>query len=206
MNTSTLPKVTYSLDNFIDNYIYFYHLGEAGEYMIIPTYPETISDSMGSNFSSQNALSRSAPIFSYTNSGPRSVQIDLKLHRDMLDNANIINSSITKSLEDLIKGNDYIDILIKKLQAIALPKYSAASKAVEPPMIAIRFGNELFIKGVVTSAIGVTYNKPILSNNKYALVDISFNVSEVDPYDADTVAAEGSFRGITRSFKNGVRE
>ena len=51
-----------SLDYFIDNYIYFYHLGESGEYIILPTYPTTIADSMGSTFNQTNALSRSAPV------------------------------------------------------------------------------------------------------------------------------------------------
>ena len=48
-------------------------------------------------------------------------------------------------------------------------------------MVAVRFGNEIFIKGVVTTGVSVTYEKPILSNNKYAVVTIAFTVSEVDP-------------------------
>lgn len=64
--------------------------------------------------------------------------------------------------------------------------------------------NEIFIKGVVNDTITVTYEKPILENNKYAQVTISFTVSEVDPYDAESVQEQGSFRGLTRSFKNGI--
>ena len=37
----------------------------------------------------------------------------------------------------------------------------------------------------------------VLENNKYAKVTISFNVSEVRPYDADSVGRLGSFRGLT---------
>lgn len=183
--------------NLIDNYIYLFH---TDEYILIPTYPDSIQDSMRSSFSETNALSRSAPVFSYSNSGPRKVQVSLNLHRDMMEAINYNSSNMI--IEDL--DDDYVDTLIKKLQSIALPKYTATSKSVIPPMIAIRFGNEIFIKGVVNDTLSVTYEKPILENNKYAQVSISFWVSEIDPYDAESVQEQGSFRGLTRTFKNGV--
>lgn len=183
--------------NLIDNYIYLFH---TDEFVLIPTYPDSIQDRMQSRFSETNALSRSAPVFSYSNSGPRTVQISLNLHRDMMEAINYNSSNMI--IEDL--DDDYVDTLIKKLQSIALPKYTATSKSVIPPMIAVRFGNEIFIKGVVNDAIAVTYEKPILENNKYAQVTISFTVSEIDPYDAESVQEQGSFRGLTRSFKNGI--
>lgn len=187
----------------IDNYIYFYHLSK---FCVLPIYPEAISDTLASNFGQTNALSRTAPVFTYQNSGPRTVSVSLSLHRDMMDD---VNRNVSNLKDDVIdfSGNDYIDVLINYLQSVALPRYrnySSGSKSVIPPMVAVRFGNELFIKGVVTSGITVTYKKPILSNNKYALVDIQFTVSETDPYDADSILAEGSFRGITRSFKDGI--
>lgn len=183
--------------NLIDNYIYLFH---TDEYILIPTYPDSIQDSMRSSFSETNALSRSAPVFSYSNSGPRRVQVSLNLHRDMMEAINYNSSNMI--IEDL--DDDYVDTLIKKLQSIVLPKYTATSKSVIPPMIAVRFGNEIFIKGVVNDTISVTYEKPILENNKYAQVSISFFVSEIDPYDAESVQEQGSFRGLTRTFKNGV--
>lgn len=183
--------------NLIDNYIYLFH---TDEYILIPTYPDSIQDSMRSSFSETNALSRSAPVFSYSNSGPRRVQVSLNLHRDMMEAINYNSSNMI--IEDL--DDDYVDTLIKKLQSIVLPKYTATSKSVIPPMIAVRFGNEIFIKGVVNDTLSVTYEKPILENNKYAQVSISFIVSEIDPYDAESVQEQGSFRGLTRTFKNGV--
>lgn len=42
-----------------DCYIYFYH---TDEYLILPQYPDTLSDSMSSTFASQNALGRTAPV------------------------------------------------------------------------------------------------------------------------------------------------
>lgn len=68
-------------------------------------------------------------------------------------------------------------------------------------MVAVRFGDEVFIKGVVTGGIATTSQLPLLSNNKYALVDVSFNVSEVDPYDAESVMQQGSFRGFSRTLE-----
>lgn len=194
----------------IPNYIYFYHLDE---FCVLPLYPETISDNMGSKFAETTALSRSAPVFSYINSGPRTVGISLKLHRDMMNDLNRDVSNIKANVVDFSK-DDYVDTLVKYLQAIALPRYrnySAGSKSVIPPMVALRFGNEVFIKGVVASGVQVTYTKPIMIGDKYAQVEVSFTVSEVDPYDADYVAGKydngegGSFRGLFDSrFKGGI--
>jgi hypothetical protein len=123
----------------------------------------------------------------------------------MLDDVNLNVSNL--KIENL--NDDYVDTLIKKLQSIALPKYLSGSKTVTPPMVAIRFGDEIFIKGVVNGGITVTYNKPIIivngNESKYAQVTIGFSVSEVDPYDALSVGLLGGFRGLTRT-NNIIRE
>jgi hypothetical protein len=62
----------------------------------------------------------------------------------------------------------------------------------------------VFIKGVVTAAPGVTYEKPILANDKYARVSLNFTVYEIDPYDAPTVFKNGSFRGLVSTMKKGM--
>lgn len=182
--------------SLIDNYIYLYH---TDEFLILPTYPDSIQDSLSSTFGQTNALSRSAPVFSYSYSGPRTVQINLDLHRDMLDDVNTDVSNM--KIEDL--NDDYVDTLIKKLQSIALPRYLVGSKTVVPPMVAIRFGDEIFVKGIVNGGITVTYKKPIIVVNdresKYASVSVSFTVSETDPYDADSISQLGGFRGLTKT-------
>lgn len=184
-----------------ENYIYISHLGDNGKYFILPSTPDSIQDSMSSTFASENALSRSAPVFTYSYSGPRTVVINLDLHRDMMDDVNLGASNI--SLEE---GEDYIDTLIKSLQAISVPKYNVTNKAVEPPTVAVRFGEEIFIKGIVSGNISVTYAKPILNNGKYALVTVGFTVTETDPYDASTIASNGSFRGLTRGLRKGFNK
>lgn len=180
----------------VDNYIYISHLDEDYRYWIIPVSPERIDDQMQSNFAASNALGRSAPVFTYSNSGPRTMSFSFKLHRDLMDTANV-----TKSGSRLLVGEDYTENLIRALQSIAVPKYNLTNKAVEPPLVAIRIGNEVFIKGVVTSNVSVTYSGPIMSNGKYAEVEVSFTVSEVDPYDASAVFKNGSFRGLVRTMK-----
>ena len=78
-------------DRILECYIYFYHMDE---WFILPQYPESITDAMQSTFSQQNALARTAPVFSYSNSGPRSLTVNLNLHRDMLNDLNKNNASI----------------------------------------------------------------------------------------------------------------
>lgn len=188
----------YSGSPLITNFIYLYH---TDEWLLLPEYPDSIQDKMGSTFSQQNALSRTAPVFSYSNSGPRDVQVQLHLHRDILDGINVDGSNF-----ELEEGEDFVDALIRKLQAIALPAYRVSNKAVVPPMIAVKFGNEIFIKGVVNGGVSIEYQKPILDNDKYANVTLNFTVYEVEPYDAESVGIEGSFRGITQTFKEGIWE
>lgn len=180
-------------ERVIDNYIYIYHLDQ---FVILPVWPESIQDSLGSTFASQTPLLRSAPIYSYSNSGPRSMQINLKLHRDMMQMANQGISNLNIEL-----GDDYIDTIIKNMQACALPNYKDAAKMVDPPYVAIRFGNDIFIKGIISGGVTVTYSGPILDNNKYALVDIGFTIHETDPYDAKTVQQSGSFRGLDKTLE-----
>jgi hypothetical protein len=183
-----------------DCYIYISHLdGIAPQYWRLPQYPDEVADQMQSNFSDQNALGRSAPVYTFSSAGPRTVQFNLEFHRDMIDEANVGYSNVM-----LNDNEDYSDKLIAALQAIAVPKYNLTNKAIEPPLVAIRLGRQVFIKGVVTSGIAVTYRKPILSNEKYAVVGLSFTVSEVDPYDATTVYTNGSFRGLVSSMRKGM--
>ena len=189
------------IDKYIlpENYIYISHLDEDFQFWRLPCCPETINDTMTSSFQETSALGRSAPVMTYGHSGPRTVQIDLKLHRDMMDDVNVGVSNAA-----LEKGEDYIDNLIRALQSISVPKYNLNNKAVEPPLVAIRLSNEVFIKGIVNGSIGLTYRLPILSNGKYAEVSLSLQITEVDPYDASTVFKNGSFRGVVKTLKKGM--
>lgn len=193
---------TYKND-IINNYIYFYHLDK---FCILPVYPEQIADKQPTKFQQTNALSRSAPVFTFSDSGPRQVNFSFDLHRDLM---NAINTDckvqfLESDVVDFSK-DDYVDTLIKYVQAAAIPNYQVynggKNKSVDPPMVALRLATDIFVKGVVTSGMSVVYKKPILDNGKYALVTLDFTISEVEPYDAKTVVEKGSFRDIAAGFR-----
>lgn len=191
-----------------DNYIYIYHTDVL---VVIPTYPESIQDSMGTNYQSTEILSRPAPIQTYVSSGPRTVQITLNLHRDMM--FQITRAYQYNGFDDKVRLNDtndtasdldYIDRLVCELQAIAVPKYEDTTKMINPPMVAARFGNDVFIKGVVSGGVNVTYGGVILKTNKYSNVDISFTITELTPYSAEQINAIGSYRGVSKKLERKI--
>ena len=187
------------MQEIIENYIYLYHTGEHGEYIVLPSYPDTISNSNQANFTPTSPLLRSAPIFSYSSSGPRRVGIQLTLLRDMMTQ---INYGVSNFKIDI--GDDYVDALIKKLEAMSLPKYSSTTKMVDPPLVAVRFGNELFIKGIVSGPVQTSFSKPIIKGDKYEQVTITFDVCEITPYDAESVQRDGLMRGISTSLERKI--
>ena len=129
-----------------DCYLYISHLDEEYQYWMLPGYPDEIGDTMSSTFTPTSALGRSAPVYTYSHSGPRSVQINLEFHRDMFDEINRYAGGKVKKFDT---GDDMAEHFIKALQAIAVPKYNLSNKAIEPPLVAVRFGREVFIKGIV---------------------------------------------------------
>lgn len=176
----------------IDNYIYLYHTDTL---LVIPTYPENMQDSTQIGYNSDTPLGRTAPIFAYSNSGPRTISFNFQLHRDMMQQANQGSSNAI-----LKAGDDYVDEFIKQIQAAVLPTYAASSKMIDPPMVAIRMSNDVFIKGVITGQIGIDYQLPLNRDNHYMVIGINFTVTEVDPYDAYQVAQIGSYRNAGEIF------
>ena len=187
--------------DLIENYIYIYQLEK---YVILPVWPEQVQDSLGSTFAETNILARTAPIYSYSYSGPRQIQFNLELHRDLMYSVNRLNTKFLDANKEfssvVVKvTDDYVDLLVKYLQAMALPSYGSnttTSKMVNPPQIAVRLGNNLFIKGVVNNPVNVTYSGPIDKNLKYQVIEVGFGVSEVEPQDAQSILENGSFRGL----------
>lgn len=182
-------------------YIFLHHVknikGTNGVLLILPSFADNVNDSISVSFMPSNPLSRSAPIYSYQNSGPRTVQIQLDLHRDMMWQLNYQKSNMPINNVD---GDDYVDALAREIQAAALPSYSVTEKMVNPPLVSLRLGNEIFIKGVISNGVQVTYGLPVLSNNRYAKVGISFGLNEVIPYGAEDIMRMGSFRGMSTTL------
>jgi hypothetical protein len=122
--------------------------------------------------------------------------------KPIINASNISNlTADTSTYVNVNLNDDYVDVLIKEIQAAVLPTYSTANKMVDPPLVAIRFGNDIFCKGVITGDVSTTYDLPVLQNGKYAQVGFSFTMLEVDPYDANIVSKVGSFRGLDTSLE-----
>ena len=182
-------------------YIFLHHVknikGTDGALIILPSYADDVNDTIQISFQPSTPLSRSAPIYSYTGSGPRTLSVTFDLHRDMMWQLNYKQSNLPINDAD---GDDYVDIMAREIQAAALPTYSVTEKMVNPPLISLRLGNDIFIKGVVSGNVGVTYGYPILENRKYAKVRIAFGINEVTPFGADDVIRMGSFRGMSTTL------
>lgn len=184
--------------SLIDNYLYLYHIDK---FIILPAFPESLIDASSINFSSETPMSRTAPIQSYNNAGPRTMSFQFNFTRDLMEQINYENrNTFTK----LAMDDDYVDTMMKYIRAAALPRFDASSKLIDPPMCAIKIGDELFIKGVINGQVTVGYELPILKNNKYSKIALGFTVTEVDPYDANTVMLAGGYRGLDTSLERRV--
>ena len=190
---SKVPKIKAVIPS--DNYIYFHHLNKG---ITIPVDPEAVSDSMSAGWANSTPLSRSAPIYSYSNSGPRSVQFSFNLHRDLVKQFN--PDWIGKTNLGWRQGYDVVDLLINNLEACVLPTYQETGKIVNPPVISVKIRNEIYIKGVVSS-VGKSFSLPLINYGdeknpsfKYAMVNINLGISEVTPYDASIISAFGGYR------------
>ena len=184
----------------IDNYIYLFHTNTM---IVVPSFVDSVTDNLSCSYASSTPLTRSAPIYSYQSSGPRTLQVEFNLHRDMMRQINYEVSNIPDDLSNLTKyGDDYVNYMVKAIQAAALPSYEAATKMVNPPIVAVRLGKDIFIKGVVTGSVSVTYAMPITTDGHYASVRIGLNVAEIEPYTAQDVITQGSYRGIPKTLEN----
>lgn len=170
-----------------ENYIHFHHTNTT---IIIPVDPDAVSDGMSASFASNFPLSRSAPIYSYQNSGPRTVSVNFTLHRDLCNQFNNLSY-------------DAVDSLIMNLDQMVLPDYNSAGKIVNPPVVSFKLRNDIFIKGIVT-ACSHTFQLPIINYGtdvapayKYAVVGLNFSVSEVTPYSASILPGIGQYRDGT---------
>lgn len=198
----------------IQAYLYIYHLGLEFN---LPVLPETLNDSTPIKFAQQEILGRSAPQQTYSGSGPRQLMVDLKFHRHMfmLENEHIqrmLNAQTGKTeaittVKDPITGQslqvkatDALDYMINAVQALAYPKYLDGIKAIIPPSLRIRLGNEYAIRGVPTQ-VSKSSSGPWLKNGKQAEVSLSIQIQELTPYSAQYVAVNGGLREISTTLE-----
>jgi len=89
--------------------------------------------------------------------------------------------------------DDYVDYMVNMLYGSVIPNYSSSAKLVDPPLVALRFENQTYIKGIVTN-FSANYNGAILRDGKFSMITIDITVTEINPYDAITAMGVGSFR------------
>lgn len=186
--------------NKIESYIYIYHLGLKFN---LPTLPESLTDNMPIDFSAQPVLARSAPQISWSSAGPRTTQVSVPIHRQIFALENDFKSFLPlTSLQgygidpDAVSKYDAADLLINALISLSLPRYSDAEKAITPPSVLVRYGNEFCIRGV-PSGVTKTSSGPWLKSGKMAVVTLQFTVTEVEPYSAEYALQAGTLRGIS---------
>lgn len=178
----------------VKNFIYFHHLDKA---CLLPQYPESISDATSVTWTSTSLLQSSAPIQTWSNSGPRTVSFEFDLHREMLADVNLAGESLLG--KDLIseEPETLLEDLVYTIEAAALPRYTLVTRLVNPPVVSVCIGKQIYIKGVVNSGVTHTF-KGAIRDEKYNEITLSFSVTEITPYDAESIQRLGKFRGQTQ--------
>ena len=179
---------------------YTYNIGNFTAWNF-PCYPESVSDSNQASYSSTSILGRSEPFQYYTGSGPRTVSVDFTLHSDMM-------GAPQTYANDKYNSINYIYRLVSFIEACCYPNYGSAIAA---NRVIFHCTDSIHISGIITN-VSTKYHGPILDMStangtyvdgdsqhpKYAMVDISFSITEVS---ADnnipsfgSVASEGGLR------------
>lgn len=189
-------------------YIYIYHLGLTFN---LPVVPDTLNDTLPTQFEQTPVLARSAPQMTFTSAGPRSIQIQLSFPRQLFAVENpqlgVLTESKKVKMPDVVTGQlveypayDATDVLINALQSLSLPRYTDTAKSIVPPSLFIRFGNEIAIRGV-PSNVQKSSSGVWLKSGKQSDIKISFMVTEVEPYSAQYVAQNGGLRGLSTTLQ-----
>lgn len=91
-NTEPLPSP--------ECYIYLHHVDTM---IILPSYTDANNDSISVSFAQSTPLGRTAPIYSYQKSGPRTLQVSFNLHRDMMQELNYAASNYSSLIQSSSK-------------------------------------------------------------------------------------------------------
>lgn len=137
--------------------------GNAQRTYYFPCFPEKFTDSRQANYTSQNPLGRSEPFQIYQNSGPRTVQVAFRMHREML-NDNVLGDKV-----------NHIDTLVYAVQSATYPLDYGAHI---PPRVTLVLGNACTITGIIEGSVSADWSETII-DDRYQVVDLSFSVTEV---------------------------
>lgn len=124
--------------------------------IVFPCYPDSVTDSNQASYSSVSILGRSEPFQYYTGSGPRTVSTAFQFHTDMCGDVNYVYK-----IPDIVESACY-------------PNYGGGIAATK---CHLHIAGNISITGIISN-VSTQYSGPII-DNKYAVIDLSFSVTEV---------------------------
>lgn len=138
------------------------HSSISGESVDFPVYPEEYDDEYTATYDQMpDMLYQYEPWFVYKNSGPRTISLTFKMHRDMWSGDHRDG-----------KCND----LIRFCEAQCYPSYSGA--AVNTAIATLYIAGQTYIRGIITS-VKPTYSGPIGYDSFPLYVELQISFSEV---------------------------
>lgn len=181
-------------------------IGGSSEYLLeLPIYPDNVTESISSNWETQNVLGRSAALSAYANTSLKSVNFSLDLHRDLMTgsfshNTNTLLGVSASGLRNQAAGlqkqtsrgpfatRTWYTNANKMLQICCYPQYT--SSGLIPPTTYFVFG-QMILKGYVTS-YSTTWKKPIL-NTFYGWNSVNISM---ECYPDTIVSAKNIISGV----------
>lgn len=133
-----------------------------GSSIDFPVYPEELEDGRSANYSTMpDMIYQYEPWYVYNSSGPRTVPITFKFHRDMW----------TGDHSDG-KANE----LIRFCEANCYPEFNGS--AVNVSKVTLYIKGYAFITGILTD-VTVKWDGPILNDGWYAHCELGLNITEI---------------------------
>lgn len=122
--------------------------------IFFPCYPDSYSDSHSANVSQQTPLGRSEPFQIYQNSGPRTVNVTFKMHREM--------THVTPISE-----------IVSAVQACCYPIGTSQTII---PRVTLVIGRNCLITGIIKN-VSTDWSDTIIEQ-QYMMVSLGFSVEE----------------------------
>ena len=134
-----------------------------------PCFPESFTDTRQSNVTSQNPLGRSEPFQIYQNSGPRTVSVSFRMHREM--------NHVT-DIEDIVKAVQSATYPMGWEQT--LPQVTLVLGAGDDNIYNNNSKGDVAckIKGIIAGTVTSNWSETLNPNWKYNVVTLDFSVTE----------------------------
>ena len=129
----------------------------SGEVIPLITSPQGLSESISANYNEQTIVARSAPMITYTDTGARGVNFNLKVHEDILP-----------------KGYN-IDSYVNAFKALVYPEYNNGN--VTPPSVKLMVGTSVNVIGVPKS-VNISWDTIIFRDNRIPMASIDVSITE----------------------------